>query len=122
MAGTGSSRPNGACAATPRTPVGMPRRASTLAPGVQAVRSRGALRWSWFLPAAAVSLVTMPLTAMWFLLLGVLTVVLSAGWAATERSGPRRQAGPAAAGSLGLGLLVGPVVYLGLALVVGIAS
>lgn len=100
----------------------MPGPGADVGHSVQAVRSRGALRWSWLLPAAAVSLVTMPLTAMWFLLIGVLTVVLSAGWAATERSEPPRQAGPAAAGSLGLGLLVGPVVYLSLALIVGIVS
>ena len=60
--------------------------------------------------AAAVSLVTMPLTAMWFLLVG--GVLLVAGLVATIVKG---RADLGLAGSAGLGLLVGPTVYVGLA-------
>lgn len=60
--------------------------------------------------AAAVSVVTMPLTAVWFLLLGGVLVVAAAASAAVTRA-------PALSpiGFVGLGLLAGPAVYLALA-------
>ena len=68
--------------------------------------------WRIFAAAAVVSVVTMPITAMWFLLIG--GVLLVAGLvAATVRRAPRL----GTASLVGLGLLVGPVIYIGLALV-----
>lgn len=60
--------------------------------------------------AAVVSVVTMPLTAVWFLALGGLMLTASAAVAAVRRS-PDLGSG----GYVGLGLLVGPFIYLGLA-------
>ena len=60
--------------------------------------------------AALASMLTMPLTAMWFLLLGGILIVGSLAVAAV-REAPRL--GPAA--FAGLGLLAGPAIYLGLA-------
>jgi hypothetical protein len=62
--------------------------------------------------AAAVSVVTMPLTAMWFLLVG--GVLLVAGLA---RAAVTARPCLGLAGSVGLGLLVGPAIYVALALV-----
>jgi hypothetical protein len=61
--------------------------------------------------AAVVSVVTMPLTAVWFLLIG--GVLLVAGLLPTAIGRAPR---PSRAAFVGLGLLVGPAVYLGLAL------
>ena len=61
---------------------------------------------------AVVSLVTMPLTAMWFLLVG--GVLLVAGLVRALVSGTPWLG---VAGSVGLGLLLGPAVYVGLAVV-----
>ena len=60
--------------------------------------------------AAVISIVTMPLTAIWFMVVGGAMVAVSAAVAAVKRS-------PAlgAAGFVGLGLLVGPAVYVSLA-------
>jgi hypothetical protein len=61
--------------------------------------------------AAVVSVVTMPITAMWFLLIG--GVLLVAGLLpAARRSRPTI----GAASLVGLGLLVGPAIYIALAL------
>jgi hypothetical protein len=73
-----------------------------------------ALNWQVLTGVAAVSVLSMPLTAIWFLLAGFL-VFLGAAIAAVVR--PLR--GPqllSVGGSVGLGLLMGPTVYLGLAL------
>lgn len=75
------------------------------------------LRPRLVLPTAVVSLLTMPLTAVWFLLLGWLLVAASAVAAATRRS-PDAQAATLGTGvSVAAGLLVGPAVYLLMALV-----
>lgn len=63
------------------------------------------------LVSAAVSVVTMPVTAVWFLLLGGLLVVVGLVPAVLGRS-----ATAGAATFVGLGLLVGPAIYLALAL------
>lgn len=66
---------------------------------------------------ALVSLLTMPLTAVWFLLLGSLLMAGSAVAAATRRS-PDAQAATLGTGvSVAAGLLVGPAVYLLMAVV-----
>lgn len=70
------------------------------------------VRWAAVLSAAVVSIVTMPLTAMWFLLLGGLLVI-----GALMRCLVRDHANLGAVGSTGLGLLAGPAIYIGLALV-----
>ena len=64
----------------------------------------------------AVSLLTMPLTAIWFLFLGLLLVMASAVVAATRRT-PQDQASTLGTGlSVAAGMLVGPTVYLLMAL------
>lgn len=68
--------------------------------------------WNAAALAALISVVTMPLTAMWFLLAG--GVLLVAGLTSAAVAGAPRL-GPV--GRLGLGLLVGPTIYLGLALI-----
>ena len=66
--------------------------------------------WRVFAVAAVVSVVTMPITAMWFLLIG--GALLVAGLLpAILGTAPRL----GAASLVGLGLLVGPAVYIGLA-------
>ena len=62
--------------------------------------------------AAIASLLMMPLTAMWFLLIGGLLLVAGLLGAIA-----RDDVELGAVGSVGLGLLAGPAVYIGLALV-----
>lgn len=54
----------------------------------------------------------MPATAIWFLLLGFLTFMATAVYAAILRSPERTAAALTMGMSVGVGLLVGPVVYL----------
>ena len=72
-----------------------------------------ALNWRILVSVGAVSVVTMPLTAIWFLLAGFLAFV-GAAVAAMLRSLRGPQALSIGA-SVGLGLLAGPTIYLGLA-------
>ena len=74
------------------------------------------VRWPVAAIAAAISLVSMPLTAIWFLLLGPLTLLAGAVAAAIVRSPRHEDEILGLAGGIGLGLLAGPVVYLALAL------
>lgn len=69
--------------------------------------------------AAAVSVVTMPLTAIWFLLLGAVILALASLVAVARRSSTDRARTVATGISLGAGLLVGPAMYLALALLQG---
>jgi hypothetical protein len=87
--------------------------------GLAAVRSqhRPGLRWSTVVPIAVVSIVTMPITAMWFLLLAPLVGVLGAAAAAFARSASAKDRDVSRAASISVGLLAGPIVYLALALV-----
>lgn len=72
----------------------------------------GAIEWRMLVPAAALSLVTMPFTGIWFLALGGVVMVVAGFLAAF------RQPEPASGlGSTGLGLLLGPAVYLALAVI-----
>ena len=73
------------------------------------------LRTRSFLVAAVVSVVTMPLTAIWFLLLGTATVALAPLVAVARRSSSDRERTLVGGVGLGAGLLVGPLIYLGLA-------
>jgi hypothetical protein len=66
----------------------------------------------WFVGGALLSLVTMPLTATWFLALGGLVVGVTS-LVQVLRHDPTWSGGQL----LGLGLLVGPAVYLGAALI-----
>jgi hypothetical protein len=66
--------------------------------------------WRRFSIAAVVSVVTMPITAMWFLLIG--GALLVAGLVPAVFRGSSRLGG---ASLVGLGLLVGPAIYIGLA-------
>lgn len=74
--------------------------------------------WRIVVPLGVVSVVTMPLSAIWFLLLALLTFVATAISGAVARS-PHRADGIVQTGmSIGLGLLPGPVIYLTLAALV----
>ena len=74
------------------------------------------LRRHLIVAVGAVSLLTMPLTAIWFLFLGLLLVMASAVVAATRRT-PQAQASTLGTGlSIAAGMLVGPAVYLLMAL------
>jgi hypothetical protein len=84
---------------------------------VENARPRITIAWPILLPVAAVSLVTMPLTAIWFLLLGLVALVISFIFSAVQASPRQRERTLSVGGSSGLGLLVGPLVYLTLAVV-----
>lgn len=75
------------------------------------------LRPRLVVPVAAVSLVTMPLTAVWFLLVGGLLLAGSAIVAATRRDPCAKAATLGTGASIAGGLLAGPAVYLLMALV-----
>ena len=77
------------------------------------VETSRARDWRTFAAAAVVSVVTMPLTAMWFLLIGGALLVAGDLVPATVRRASRL----GTASLVGLGLLVGPAIYIALALV-----
>jgi hypothetical protein len=67
--------------------------------------------------AAALSLITSPLTAVWFLLLAPVVMMLSAIVAAVARTSlDQRERVLRIGTSVGVGLLVGPLLYIALAL------
>jgi hypothetical protein len=68
-------------------------------------------RWA-VVAAAVVSVVTMPITAMWFLLAGGVLLLAGLVPAALGRASTVGRAA-----FVGLGLLVGPTIYVALALV-----
>jgi hypothetical protein len=72
-------------------------------------------------PLAALSLVTMPLTAVWFLLVAELVLVATLILAAVRGRTPAGDRGLARGFSIGLGLLAGPAVYFGLAVIAAVA-
>ena len=80
-------------------------------PEAKVARSRG-LAWRYFAPTAVVSLLTMPLTAVWFLQLGFLVLMVTAAVAATKPEPVKQQRTLQTGGSVVGGLLVGPGVYL----------
>ncbi|MDQ3484264.1 MAG: hypothetical protein M3445_02455 [Actinomycetota bacterium] len=74
-------------------------------------RNQG-LAWRYCVPIAVVSLLTLPLTAMWFLLLGFLVLVVTAVVAATKRGLVKQKRTLQTGGAVAGALLVGPTVYL----------
>ncbi len=68
--------------------------------------------WWYFVPAVVVSLLTMPLTAVWFLQLGFLVLMVTAAVAGTQPEPVKQQRILLTAGNVAGGLLVGPGVYL----------
>ena len=88
----------------------------TTAPGQRAPVRRP--RWSWALclGAGVVSLVTMPITAIWFALLGPAIAILWCGLALAQRNDLRREQTVLTGGALAAGTFAGPAVYLGLSL------
>jgi hypothetical protein len=80
-------------------------------PEAKVARNRG-FPWRYFVPTAVVSLLTMPLTAVWFLLLGFLVLVVTAAVAATKPESVNQQRTLQTGGNVAGGLLVGPGVYL----------
>ena len=82
-----------------------------------APRTIASLNWRVLGVVGLVSLITMPATAVWFLFLGFLTFMATAVYAALVHSPERTATALTTGTSIGLGLLVGPVVYLSLAAV-----
>lgn len=80
-----------------------------------AARQSIAVTWPLVGFVGLISLVTMPITAVWFLMLAPLSLVAGSVAAALARSERRRIDLLTFALSLGLGLLVGPAVYVALA-------
>jgi hypothetical protein len=78
-------------------------------------RHHFAFRWSVVAPTAAVSLATMPITAIWFVLLAPIVGFFGAGAAMVARLPSTKDHTVTTAASLSFGLLAGPLVYLGLA-------
>lgn len=72
-------------------------------------------RWVWFAVAGALSILTMPLTAVWFVFVGFAVMAVCAAWAATRRDEQQRSDILGKGAALGTGLLLGPAVYLALA-------
>jgi hypothetical protein len=72
-------------------------------------------RWRFLVVPGLISLVTMPLTAIWFVLLGALTAMTAtiAGLVARGRRGQQLALDGVA---MAVGIYLGPVVYIGLAL------
>ena len=70
-----------------------------------------------FVPFALLSLLTMPLTAVWFTFLGFFTFATAAAYASTQRSFEDSMRALRSGASIGAALLVGPAVYVSLALV-----
>jgi hypothetical protein len=81
-------------------------------------RTEGSVGWRWtlFVVSATISVLTMPLTAIWFSLLGPLVAIVSCAIALVPRSDARRTRIVLTGGAIAGGLWVGPAVYLGLAL------
>ncbi len=75
------------------------------------------VRWPVAAVVGVVSLITMPITAMWFLALGPLSLVGGAIAAASTRSQRRATDILATTAGVGIGLLAGPALYLTLAVV-----
>jgi hypothetical protein len=80
-------------------------------PAAKLARSRG-LAWGYFTPTAVMSLLTIPLTAVWFLQLGFLVLMVTAAVAATKAEPVKQQRTLQTGGNVAGGLLVGPAVYL----------
>ena len=79
---------------------------------VTAVTAEPPLRWRLLSLIGAVSIVTLPLTAIWFLFLGCATLTGTAAYAAA--TGPADQAAAIlrTGASIGIGLILGPILYL----------
>jgi hypothetical protein len=73
-------------------------------------------RWALFGVTATLSVLTMPITAIWFVLLGPLVAIVSSAVALVPRSDVRRTRIVLTGGAVAGGLWVGPAIYLGLAL------
>ena len=73
--------------------------------------------WRLFVPLGLLSLWTMPLTAVWFTFLGFLTFAIAAAYASTQESFEDSIRALHSGASAGGALLVGPAVYVGLAVV-----
>jgi hypothetical protein len=95
---------------------GAPRMPTTSGLEYRAVRSSRFSSKALAL-AAALSLITSPLTAVWFLLLGPVVMMLSAIVAAVARTSvDQRERVLRVGSSVGVGLLAGPLLYIALAL------
>jgi hypothetical protein len=84
---------------------------TTPAPAVAVRRTRPVLYGA----IAAASVLTSPLTAVWFGMLGILVVLVAAVIGACSRSGPRQDRAVVAV-CCGLALMAGLALFLGLAL------
>lgn len=73
----------------------------------------GMVAWTPFVVAAVVSVLSSPLTAVWMLLVAP-AVFLVGVW----RLRSRRDEAPSTTTSVGLGLFVGPLLYVGAGLII----
>ena len=84
------------------------------------VRSQPRINGRLLVGAAVVSLVTMPITAIMFLALAPLVAFTGALIAVFRREPADKDRTVRTAASLALGILAGPAVYIGLAIVLAI--
>jgi hypothetical protein len=75
------------------------------------------IRWTLMAVVGLVSVVTMPITAVWFLMLAPLSLVAAAVGAALARSSRQSGAVRSIGASVAAGLIIGPALYLTLAVV-----
>jgi len=74
-------------------------------------------RRRWFATAAVVSVATMPLTAIWFLVFGLPMVAAAPSILVALRPSVGRERTVTWLLSVGSGLLVGPLIYVGVAMI-----
>jgi len=72
--------------------------------------------WGLYVGLAAVSVVTMPITAIWFVALGWLVAMVSCAVALVPRSDATRTRIVLTGFALAGGIFTGPTIYLGMAL------
>jgi hypothetical protein len=73
-------------------------------------------KWSFFIPAAVTSLLTMPLTAIWFVPLGALVAMIATAIALMTK-GSRSEQLALDGVALAAGMYVGPAVYISLSFI-----
>jgi hypothetical protein len=78
-------------------------------------RALSALTWALFLATAAISVLTMPITAIWFAGLAWLVAMASCVAALVPRSDVLRTRMALTGFAVAGGIFVGPAIYLGLA-------
>jgi hypothetical protein len=88
-------------------------------PVEQLVERRSPTEWWSYGGVAAFSVLTCPLTAIFALVIGLAVGIVGAGWGALSRSERGRLRGVRVL-LYGLAILAGPILYLSLAVIVGL--